>query len=222
LAFARIYGGRSYSCAGTNPEAPEWPMLIRDANKALKKHGPAATKTSRERAAHISALNSGKAGSEVDKAAGAEIDFTVAGYQESSGAPMNEDLDAALLEAFGEALPSREADRRGKAERRMTVRPDDGRCKCATGRTVQFNIVMKPNFKAAVSKAAHKTGVPVTVWIKMAALAYIGSGANMHMLIPIGCIAIQRQACRFLRLMSANTVLYGGIRAASLCAVAIA
>jgi hypothetical protein len=59
---------------GTNPDAPEWPKLIRDANKALKKHGPVAAKSIRERAAYISALNSGKVGSEIDRAAGAEID----------------------------------------------------------------------------------------------------------------------------------------------------
>jgi chromosome partitioning protein len=70
---------------GTNPDAAGWAKLIRDANGALKKHGPVATKTIRERAAYtsdltirdraayISALNSGKAGSEIDKDAGAEI-----------------------------------------------------------------------------------------------------------------------------------------------------
>jgi hypothetical protein len=87
---------------------------------------------------------------------------------------MNEDLDAALLQAFGEVAPAREAARRAKAERKMTVRPEDGRRKRATGRTVQFNVMMKPNVKAAISKAAHKAGVPVTVWIELAALAYIG------------------------------------------------
>jgi len=87
---------------------------------------------------------------------------------------MSEDLDAALLAAFGEAAPAREAARRGKAERKMAVRPDDGRRKRATGRTVQFNVMMKPSVKAAIGKAAHKAGVPVTVWIELAALAYIG------------------------------------------------
>lgn len=86
---------------------------------------------------------------------------------------MNEDLDAALAEAFGEAAPAREAVRRGKAERKMTVRPDDGRRKRATGRTVQFNVMMKPDVKAAISKAAHQAGKPVTEWIELAALAYI-------------------------------------------------
>jgi hypothetical protein len=88
---------------------------------------------------------------------------------------MNEDLDAALLEAFGEAAPSREANRRGKAERKMTVRPDDWRRKRATRRTVQFNVMMRPHVKEAISKAAHKAGVPVTVWIEQAALAYMGA-----------------------------------------------
>jgi hypothetical protein len=87
---------------------------------------------------------------------------------------MNDDLDAALARAYGGAEPVREATRRGKAERKMVVRPDDGRRKRATGRTVQFNVMMKPNVKASIAKAAHKAGVPVTVWIEMAALAYIG------------------------------------------------
>lgn len=59
---------------GTNPDAPGWPKLIREAANSLKKHGPVAAKTIRERAAYISALNSGKTGSEIDRAAGAEID----------------------------------------------------------------------------------------------------------------------------------------------------
>jgi len=87
---------------------------------------------------------------------------------------MNDDLDAALARAYGDVEPVREATRRGKAERKMAVRPDDGRRKRATGRTVQFNVMMKPNVKAAIAKAAHKAGVPVTVWIEIAALAYIG------------------------------------------------
>lgn len=87
---------------------------------------------------------------------------------------MSEDLDAALLLAFGEAAPVREATRRDKAEGKMRVGPDDGRRKRATGRTVQFNVMMKPSIKAAIGKAAHKAGVPVTVWIEMAALAYMG------------------------------------------------
>jgi len=59
---------------GTNPDASGWPKLIRDAANSLKRYGPVATKTIRERAAYISALNSGKAGSEIDKGASAEID----------------------------------------------------------------------------------------------------------------------------------------------------
>ena len=62
---------------GTNPDAPGWPKLIRDASASLKKFGPVASKTIRERAAYISAINSGKAASEVGgnegKAAAAEV-----------------------------------------------------------------------------------------------------------------------------------------------------
>jgi predicted HicB family RNase H-like nuclease len=87
---------------------------------------------------------------------------------------MTKDVDAALLEVFGPAEPAREAVRRGKAEGKMAVRPDDGRRKRATGRTVQFNVMMKPNVKEAIAKAAHRAGKPVTEWIELAALAYIG------------------------------------------------
>jgi hypothetical protein len=65
-----------------------------------------------------------------------------------------------LAQSFRGSVALSRGYRRDKAERKMTVRPDNGRCKRATGRTVQFNIVMKPNLKAAVSKAAHKTAYP--------------------------------------------------------------
>lgn len=86
---------------------------------------------------------------------------------------MTDDLDNALFEAFGPADPAREAARRSRAESKMKVRPDDGRRKRATGRTVQFNVMMKPELKTAISKAAHKAGKPVTEWIELAARAYM-------------------------------------------------
>lgn len=85
-------------------------------------------------------------------------------------------IEAALLAAYGDNEPAREAVRRGKAERKMTVKPEDGRRKRATGRTAQFNVMMKPDVKAAISKAAHRAGIPVTVWIEQAARAYMGKG----------------------------------------------
>jgi cellulose biosynthesis protein BcsQ len=59
---------------GTNPKSAGWPKLIRDAVTTLKKHGPVASRSVRERAAHISALNSGKTGAEIDKEARADVD----------------------------------------------------------------------------------------------------------------------------------------------------
>ena len=87
---------------------------------------------------------------------------------------MSDDLESALADVFGPAEPAREGVRRTKAESKSRVRPDDGRRKRATGRTVQFNIMMKPDVKEAIAKAAHKAGLPVTQWIELAALAYIG------------------------------------------------
>lgn len=64
---------------GTNPDQPGWNRLIRSAADALKRYGTVLPKTVRERAAYISALNSGKSGPEsADKAqaqaAATEID----------------------------------------------------------------------------------------------------------------------------------------------------
>ena len=87
------------------------------------------------------------------------------------------DVDAvrSLESAFGLGdVGAQEAQRRGKAERKMTVRADDGRRKKATGRSVQFNVRMKRDIREAIFKAAHKAGVPVTEWIERAALAYLG------------------------------------------------
>jgi predicted HicB family RNase H-like nuclease len=88
------------------------------------------------------------------------------------------DLDAALAAAYGDptAGPAQEARRRGKAERKMTVKPEDGRRKRATGRTVQFNVMMKPDLKKRIATAAHRAGVSVTQWVEMAALAYMSRG----------------------------------------------
>jgi predicted HicB family RNase H-like nuclease len=88
----------------------------------------------------------------------------------------DKEIEAALMAAYGDAEPGREAARRGKAERKMTVKPEDGRRKRATGRTAQFNVMMKPEVKAAISKAAHRAGKPVTQWIEDAALAFLGKG----------------------------------------------
>jgi cellulose biosynthesis protein BcsQ len=64
---------------GTNPDEPGWPALLKSAVKVLKRHGDVLPKTIRERAAYISALNSGKSGPESGhtrqaRAAAVEID----------------------------------------------------------------------------------------------------------------------------------------------------
>src|SRR5262245_48292171 len=46
-------------------------------------------------------------------------------------------------------------------------------------------------------------------------------GAEMHKAIAFGCIAISAALAGLYGYMSADTVFYGGIRAASLCAVAV-
>jgi hypothetical protein len=87
---------------------------------------------------------------------------------------MTDDIEAALMAAYRTDAPIKEATRRGKKEREMRVRPDDGRRLRATGRTVQFNVGMKPEVKAAIFKAAHRAELSATEWIERAALAYMG------------------------------------------------
>ena len=86
----------------------------------------------------------------------------------------NDPIERALLAAYRDDAPIKEAKRRGKKEKEMRVRPDDGRRLRATGRTAQFNVNMKPAIKAMIVKTAKEAGVPVTVWIERAALAYMG------------------------------------------------
>jgi predicted HicB family RNase H-like nuclease len=85
--------------------------------------------------------------------------------------------EAALMAAYQDDAPHKEAEHRDKMEKKMRIRPDDGRRARATGRTKQFNCKMKPDLHKAIVNAAHKAGVSVTVWIERAALAYMGSEA---------------------------------------------
>jgi predicted HicB family RNase H-like nuclease len=94
--------------------------------------------------------------------------------QQGEGAMSDDPIEAALMAAFRDDAPIKEAKRRGKKEKEMRMRPDDGRRLRATGRTAQFNVNMKPEVKASIVKAAHKAGIPITVWIEQAALAYMG------------------------------------------------
>jgi HicB family len=83
-------------------------------------------------------------------------------------------IEAALMAAYRDDAPIKEADRRGRKEKAMRTRPDDGRRLRATGRTKQFNCKMRPELHKAILAAAHKAGIPVTAWIERAALAYMG------------------------------------------------
>lgn len=88
--------------------------------------------------------------------------------------PLDSETEAALLSAYAEQPPIAEARRRRKVEKHMDRNPTDGRSLRATGRTAQFNVGMKPDLKADIARAAKKAGVPITVWIERAALAYMG------------------------------------------------
>jgi hypothetical protein len=86
---------------------------------------------------------------------------------------MSEDIEAALTAAYMDEAPIKEAKRRGKKEREMRVRPDDGSKLRATGRTVQLNVNAKPDVKQAAVRAAHKAGISLTALVENALLAYI-------------------------------------------------
>jgi hypothetical protein len=87
------------------------------------------------------------------------------------------ETEAALLAAYGPIeAPIAEAKRRDRMEKKMAANPNDGRRLRATGRTSQFNVNMKPEVKAAIAQAARSAGIPITVWIERAALAFLKDG----------------------------------------------
>jgi hypothetical protein len=94
----------------------------------------------------------------------------------SDGLKLEPATEAALLAAYGTERPIAEAARRDKKERAMSADPNDGRRLRATGRTTQFNVNMKPDIKTSIQRAAKRDGIPVTVWIERAALAYMAKG----------------------------------------------
>ena len=94
----------------------------------------------------------------------------------SDGLKLEPATEAALLAAYGTERPIAEAARRDKKERAMSADPNDGRRLRATGRTTQFNVNMKPDVKTSIQHAAKRAGIPVTVWIERAALAYMAKG----------------------------------------------
>jgi predicted HicB family RNase H-like nuclease len=87
------------------------------------------------------------------------------------------DMDAlgALDQMFGGGnAGAREVKRRRKAEREMS----DKRHQKGKGARVQLNVRMKADVKAAITKAAHKAGQPLTDWIEAAVIAYMEKGAR--------------------------------------------
>jgi hypothetical protein len=87
-----------------------------------------------------------------------------------------DEIMAAFDAAYGsdpELVELAKPAKRKAAEKRMALRPDDGRRKRATGRTVQFNVNMRPEIKEQIIKAARQADMSITVWIEQAALAYL-------------------------------------------------
>jgi chromosome partitioning protein len=92
IAFCREHGKPFlFVLNGTNPDAPGWPRLITSAAASLRKHGRVHSKTVRERAIYISALNGGRSGPESAsdpkeaKAAAIEIDALWAAVRRLAG-----------------------------------------------------------------------------------------------------------------------------------------
>jgi hypothetical protein len=86
-----------------------------------------------------------------------------------------EDIDAALVEAFGapEAVEIADPKKRRARERRMRLSADDGRRKRATGRTKQFNCKMRPDLHRQLVQASRVLGKSITVMCEEAFMAYL-------------------------------------------------
>jgi hypothetical protein len=86
-----------------------------------------------------------------------------------------DNIDAALAEAFGspevvEVVDPRK--RRGR-EKRMSLSPDDGRRKRATGRTKQFNCKMRPDLHRQLVHASRASGKSIVDICEEAFVAYL-------------------------------------------------
>ena len=80
-----------------------------------------------------------------------------------------EDLDATLAKAYGVNAPSPEAEAKARRAREKTIiNPSDGRRKKFTGRTVQFNVKVKPDLKKRVVQASRTHGLAMTHFAEQA------------------------------------------------------
>jgi hypothetical protein len=88
-----------------------------------------------------------------------------------------DDFDAqiAALAATAEepATVAGEAKIRKAREMKNGPKKPDGRMLKATGRTVQFNIKMKPELKERIADVSYRHGLAVTAFIEQAAEAFI-------------------------------------------------
>lgn len=85
-------------------------------------------------------------------------------------------LEAAYAAAGSDDAGASEKKRRTKAERRMALRPDDGRRVKHKGARKQFNTRVREDLLEAMFKAATRAGMPVTEWIEDAIRAKLGKG----------------------------------------------
>jgi predicted HicB family RNase H-like nuclease len=93
-----------------------------------------------------------------------------------------EDIDAALVDAFGEpeAVEIADPKKRRARERRMRLSADDGRSKRATGRTKQFNCKMRPELHRRLVQASRLSGVSITVLCEQAFEALLTDMEKRH------------------------------------------
>jgi hypothetical protein len=94
-----------------------------------------------------------------------------------------DDIDAALADAFGSPEVAALADprkRRGR-EKRMSLSPDDGRRKRASGRTKQFNCKMRPDLHRQLVQASRASGKSIVVMCEEAFAVYLAAlGSARH------------------------------------------
>ena len=86
-----------------------------------------------------------------------------------------DDIDAALSDAFGlpEVVALADPRKRRGREKRMSLSPDDGRRKRATGRTKQFNCKIRPDLHRQLVQASRASGKSIVVMCEEAFTAYL-------------------------------------------------
>jgi hypothetical protein len=86
------------------------------------------------------------------------------------------DFGAFFQDAYNDVTPEQSAQDRRKREKSMRTPHGDGRSAKFTGRTEQFNCMVKPSLKARVKAKAKKLDVSITAALEQALEAWLAAG----------------------------------------------